>query len=142
MCNRQAFHHHAKARHHWKKQMWAKKKEQWAKSRGFGRFYPPVNVQELDDQYVLFLYAPELTKSDFKIALVDRLLTISADAKPAEDAKWRRQEFEAGGFKRQFELNDKIDTESIAAEYQDGVLKVTLKKLEGFQTSRSEITVA
>lgn len=144
MCNRQAFHHRAKARHHWKKQMWAKKKEAWAKARGFGpgRFYPPVNVQELDDQYLLFLYAPELSKADFKISLVDRLLTISAEEKTEDDVKWRRQEYTAGGFKRQFELNDKIDTESISAEYEAGVLKVTLKKLEGFQTSRSEIIVA
>ncbi len=144
MCNQHAFHQKIRAHHAKKRQRRAHYFEQWAKHKGFGQnhFTPPVNVQEDDDKYVLFLYAPSLTKADFKIALTDRLLTISADAKEQDAAKWRRREFEPGGFKRQFELNEKIDTESIAAEYKEGILKVTLQKLEGFTTKRSDITVA
>jgi len=144
MCNQQAFHQKTRGRHGRKRRRRAHFFEQWAKHKGFGHHsaHPPVNVQEEDDKYLLFLYAPELSKADFKIALTDRLLSISAAAKEQPAGKWRRREFEAGGFKRQFELNDKIDTESITAEYKEGVLKVTLQKLEGFTTTRSDITVA
>ena len=144
MCNRQAFHHHAKPHHGHRRRHRDHKFQQWAKARGFGpgRFYPPVNVQENDDHYLLFLYAPDLEKSDFTISLTDRVLTISAPSKDAETQKWRRQEYTAGGFERQFELNEKIDTEGIEAVYEEGVLKLTLPKLEGFTTSRSEIEVA
>ena len=141
MCNRQAFYHKWKSHHRHHR---ARKFERWAKRFGAGRFYPPVNVQELDDRYELFLYAPELTKDDFKISLTDRILTIEVEEQEQstpENSTWRRKEFTPGGFRRQFELNEKIDTESINAEYAEGVLKVTFSKLEGFETIRQEISV-
>lgn len=145
MCNRHAFHHHWKSHYPKRWHRRAGKFEKWARARGFsGRIYPPVNVQELDDRYELFLYAPELTKEDFNISLTDRILTIEVEEKEAatpENSRWRRKEFSPGGFRRQFDLNEKIDTESIEAEYADGVLKVTLSKLEGFETVRQDIQV-
>lgn len=115
-----------------------------------GRFragweYPPANVQEYDDRYELFLFAPGLSKADFQVSVVDQTLIISADPPPAESEDafhWRRKEFRTRAFKRRFELNDKIDTTGITAEYQDGVLRVTLPKIEGYHTSRQDIDVA
>ena len=121
---------------------WAKKhqqfREQW--------FRPPVNVQELDDAYEIFLVAPGWTKKDFQIALSDNILTISVEKKQEEEieegASWRRREFVPKSFQRKFELNEKVDMEAIKAKYENGILQLTLPKLEGSETFRKDIFVS
>lgn len=104
---------------------------------------PPVNVEEDDDKYILHLYAPGYEKSDFLIATIDKTLKISVEKiENEEKTQWRRQEYAPKGFTRQFELNDKVDTSAITAKYENGVLIVSLPKLEGFETSRQEIQIA
>ena len=105
---------------------------------------PPVNVEEFDDKYELSVFAAGYSKKDFDVKLQNEMLTISAkslDKQETEGGNWRRKEFQADGFERQFILNEKVDKEAIDAKYEDGILKVSLKKLAGFETSRSEIEV-
>ena len=148
MC-RKAY-YHQKKHHHPRHGHWMTGgMDRWAKRRGAFRsswFYPPVNIQELDDRYEVFLFAPGLTKEDFEISLKDNLLTISAKEKHQDETSgggyWKRKEFVAGGFERKFELNEKIDLDSIKAKYEGGVLQLTLAKLEGEETFRKDIFVA
>ena len=146
MCYKAAYHSkwksHPKAWHHDKM-----KRKAWRRARrfGYGWSYPPVNVQELDDRYELYLYAPGLEKEDFKLSLTDNILTVSTEPKETEmeeSARWKKREFVQRSFERHFELNDKIDKESISAAYKEGVLQITLKKLEGFETNRQDIVIA
>lgn len=102
---------------------------------------PPVNVRETDNSYELFLYAAGYDKGDFKISVTDQVLTISVESKQDAESNWKRQEYQQNGFTRQFELNEKTDTSAIAATYQDGVLMLSLPKLEGFETTHKEITI-
>lgn len=145
MCGRQAYHsgHWAK-HHHYGKGYGHPARKFWKKmARAFN--YPPVNVQELDDRFELLVYAAGYNKSDFQLKLKDDLLIISAEKQKNDDGtatNWRRKEFYAGGFERQFELSEKIDKAGIAAKYTDGVLVVTLPKLEGFETKSQDIFVA
>ena len=132
-------------RHHFKrkfKKMMAHKIAKHNRRHGRGHF-PKVNVQELDDRYELYVYAAGYSKSDFKVDLTDNTLTIAVDkiANDLSENHWRRQEFRPRKFERQFELNDKIDKDSIAAKYEDGVLKITLAKLEGFETVRKAVEI-
>ena len=144
MCNRRAFYNHWNQHHSAK---FNRRGEHPAKKFWKGKFnaafnHPPVNVEESDDQYVLYLYAPGLEKSDFLIATVDQTLSISVEKKEEEQMSWRRKEFSPGGFKRQFELNEKVDKTTISAKYENGVLEVTLPKLEGFETARQTVEIA
>ena len=146
MCRRSYYH---QKKHHHKHGHWMTgNMERWAKRRGFssGWFYPPVNIQELDDRYEVFLFAPGLTKEDFEISLKDNIMTISAKEKAHSEAEeggyWKRKEYAAGGFERKFELNEKIDLDSIKAKYEEGVLRLTLSKQEGEETFRKDIFVA
>ena len=144
MCNRKAFynhwnqHHTAKSGRHGEhpgRKFW-KEKFQATFSQ------PPANVDESDDKYVLYLYAPGLKKTDFLIATVDNTLSVSVENKNEETQSWRRQEYSPGGFKRQFELNEKVDKTTISAKYENGVLEITLPKLEGFETARQKVEIA
>ena len=102
---------------------------------------PPVNVRETDNSYELYLFAAGYEKSDFVISMTDHVLNISVEDKQAEKGDWKRQEYTPKGFVRQFELNEKTDKSAIAATYKNGVLILSLPKLEGFETSRHEIEV-
>lgn len=151
MCRKSFYHQRENYRnkyHHPKHGHWmAGNMEKWAKRKrfGFDQFYPPVNVQELDDCYEIFLVAPGLEREDFNISLVENVMTIAVDKKEMkekeENGRWKRKEFSAGGFQRKFELNEKIDLDSIKAKYGDGILHITLSKLEGEETVRKEIFV-
>ncbi|MDG1433266.1 MAG: Hsp20/alpha crystallin family protein [Saprospiraceae bacterium] len=122
-------------------------KEKWAKKgkMGFDQSYPPINVKELDDRYEIFLVAPGLKREDFNISLVENEMTILVNNKEKEAKEagviWRRKEFSFGRFQRRFELNEKIDLASIKAKYGDGILHLTLLKLEGEETNRKDIFV-
>ena len=152
MCRKSFYHQRENYRnkgHHPKHSHWmAGKMDHWARRKrfGFDEFYPPVNVQELDDRYEVFLVAPGLERADFNISLVEHVMTIAVEKKETaekeEAGTWKRKEFSAGGFQRKFELNEKIDLDSIKAKYEDGILQVTLSKLEGEETVRKDIFVA
>ncbi len=142
MCYRHASHEKWQAHHEYRRRRKAEKFRRWAKA--YGHHQPPVNVRELDDRYELFLFAPERENEDFKLALRDRILTISAPAPAAneEQGNWKRREYQAREFERQFDLNEKIDVENISASYENGTLLVSLPKLEGQETFRQDIPVA
>ena len=148
MCHHKAY-HSKWGRHHRHKHGCGRGYHRYKKfmdSRfGMGWMYPPVNVKELDDRYELFVYAPGYAKEDFQVKLKDNTLIIAVDREGNEvvdSPNWRRKEFNPREFRRHFELNEKIDKAAISAQYNDGVLLVTLPKLEGFETSRQDIIVA
>ncbi|MCB0595616.1 MAG: Hsp20/alpha crystallin family protein [Lewinellaceae bacterium] len=104
----------------------------------------PVNVRELDDRYELDLFAPQLSREDFQLELVDRTLTISITASKEEEVELGqriRQEYRPRGAERSFMLNEKIDLDNIKAAYAEGVLKVILPKLPGQVTQRRDVDV-
>ena len=142
MCYRSASYEKWQAQHAHRRRRRAEKYRRW--TQGTTAPLPPVNVRELDDRYELYLFAPERKNEDFQLALRDRILTISAPAPEAteEQGIWKRREFHAEAFERQFELNEKIDVEHINASYENGTLLVQLPKLEGQQTFRQDIPVA
>jgi HSP20 family protein len=117
-------------------------KKAWKESFKAALNNPPANVKELDDRYELHLFAPGYEKSDFVIALKDKNLSISVENKKDTEQNWKRQEYTPKGFLRQFALNDKIDKAAILAKYENGVLIISLPKLEGHETSRQEIAIA
>ena len=120
----------------------ASRRREWKEKFMSMTSQPPVNVKELDDKYELHLFAPGYEKKDLIITMVDRNLSISVEDKNEDQSSWRRVEYNLKGFKRQFELNEKINTESIEAAYTNGVLIISLAKLEGFESSRQEIKVS
>ena len=123
---------------------------QHANQGRFGRHFEgrhqaqtPVNIRETADYYELFVFAPGLSKDAFNVSIADDVLVISAVAGNDEakgKSQWVHHEYQRGGFERRFQLNSKIETESITARYNDGVLELMLPKAPG--TSAQEIAVA
>jgi len=107
--------------------------------------YPPVNITESKEAYILDILVPGWSKEDFKINVENNVLTISAEKKAeqkAEDQKQIRREFNFRSFKRSFTLDESVDAEKIQAKYDNGVLNLQLPKKEQAQPKTKSITVA
>lgn len=98
------------------------------------RQLPPVNIKESDAYFLVEVVAPGLKKEDFNIEVENGLLTISSEAKAerVEEnvGKYTRKEFTAASFKRAFTLPETVNEEAINANYSDGILVLTLPKIE------------
>ena len=129
---------------------------QWGKGKmgGFWRgqmsrfAQPPVNIEETDAQYTISLYAAGLVKDNVTLTVKNDVLAIaypgtigSTDSESVEPSKYSYQEYNQGAFERQFQLNNKVLTDSISAGYADGILKVTLPKNPATNVPAQTITV-
>lgn len=98
----------------------------------------PVNIRETDKTYEVEVMAPGLKKSDFKVSLDGKQLSISLDHKEEQKEGggkegYLRQEYRHQSFSRSFLLDDTVDANNIAAIYNDGVLHLTVPKKEEAQ---------
>lgn len=85
------------------------------------------------------------SKEDIKLQLRDNLLLISGERKAEtthdqEGATWTERSF--GSFARSFKLPKHVDAEGISAKCDNGVLTVTVPKLEEPKPEVQEIPIA
>lgn len=94
---------------------------------------PAVNISENEGNFVLEFAIPGFKKEDFNIEVDNDVLTISAEVNHESDEKtdtYTRREFSVSSFKRAFTLPETISEDAINAIYEEGILKITLPKLE------------
>ena len=104
--------------------------------------YPYVNIGEYKDEIQVVVEIPGASKEDVKLQLHNGMLTISGDRKvptDSKDSQWLRREISYGSFSRTITLPEQIDAEKVTAEYTNGLLRVTLPKLEAAKPK--EITI-
>ena len=105
---------------------------------------PAADVHETTDAYTLELDLPGMTREDVALSVLDDTLTISGERKDerTHDAeRYHRNERRLGTFERHFEFPVPIDAAQVAADYDNGVLKVTLPKREDARPKQIEIKV-
>ncbi len=106
---------------------------------------PATNIVEEKDAYELELAVPGYDKNDFKIDLENNVLTISSSKEEKHEEKnkdYSRREFTSTSFFRSFTLPETVETEKIGAKYENGILHVTLPKVEEVKKIAKEIKVA
>ncbi len=106
--------------------------------------FPPVNIVEKPENYLVEIAAPGLEKTDFNVKLEGNILTISTEQKEKVEEstdKMIRKEFSYRSFKRSFTLDEKIDAENISAKYENGILKLELPKKENLKAGAREINI-
>ena len=98
-----------------------------------GTAYPKVNVYEYQDRIGIIAEIPGLKKKQLNIEVENGVLTISGDKHGIEEqdgATVLRRELKASSFKRSFELGEQLDSDSINANFNDGILSISIDKKE------------
>jgi HSP20 family protein len=114
-------------------------------SGGLKRWSPAIDVAEEGDKLVLRADLPGVGEDDVKVELNERTLTISGERKSShEDRKdgYYRLERAYGSFSRSLRLPEGVDAESIHAEFNNGVLEVTVPKPAARQPKRVAINAS
>ena len=109
-----------------------------------GMSVPAVNILETKKDFKLKIAAPGFKKNDFKLEVQHGLLTISGEMKMEKEEKeerYTRQEFSYSTFRRSFTLPENIKADKIGANYEDGLLTVTLPKVMIEEKPKVQIAV-
>jgi len=95
-------------------------------------FTPQVDIFETEKEITLLADIPGVKSDKLNIDLRDDILTITGDVEPVESSAEEDVliEYETGRFYRQFTLSEVIDQSKIDAKLGDGVLRLTLPKVE------------
>ena len=105
-------------------------------------FEPRVDIKEKKNEYEIEAELAGLTKNDISLNMEGDTLILKGEKKSQEtkeDQNYHRSERLYGSFCRTFRLSDEIKRDAISAEFNNGVLKVTLPKTE--QTKPKEIHI-
>jgi HSP20 family protein len=112
----------------------------------FGNFWSPaVDIREREDAYLVELELPGLTKDDVKITMENNILTIQGEKKHEKEEKrgdYHRTERVYGSFQRSFTLPSSVKNDKIEAQYKNGILTVSLPKVEEAKPKAIEVKVS
>lgn len=92
---------------------------------------PTINIIDSNGVYKVKVSAPGFKKKDFKVAVEDGSLIISAEKseeKKEEQRNFVRKEFSASSFSRSFRLPENVTLGDIKANYKNGLLNITIIK--------------
>jgi len=101
--------------------------------RSWGAFTPSVDVREDEKEVTVKAELPGMEEKDIEVNLADNGLTIKGEKKAEKEEKgkdnWYR-ETRYGAFHRFIPLPEGLDREKVDARFKNGVLTVTLPRLE------------
>ena len=94
-------------------------------------FAPPVDIYEDEHNITLKMEVPGIDEKDIDVRIENTTLTVHGERKFEKEEKeenFRRVERQYGSFTRSFTLPSAVDTGQVSANYDKGVLKISLAK--------------
>ena len=107
-----------------------------------GAWMPNVDIYENKDQIVLEAELPGMNREDFDLSIENNIITLHGERrfeKKDDGDNYHRVERAYGTFTRSFTLPQTVSADGAAAEYKNGVLRVTLPKREEVKARRIEV---
>jgi len=105
---------------------------------------PAVDIFETEHDVVLKAELPDMKESDIDVRVEKNTLTLSGERKYEKEFSEEnalRTERYYGTFSRSFTLPNTIKQDGVKAEYKNGVLTVTLPKLEEAKPKQIKVAV-
>ena len=109
---------------------------------GRGRFAPPLDVSEDDENIYIKADLPGMDTDDVEITVDRGVLTLRGEKEHTEEKEerdYRRVERSYGRFERSVRLPNYANPDDADATFSDGVLNVTVPKTETAQARRLEV---
>src|SRR5690242_7816005 len=106
---------------------------------------PAVDIFETEHELVVKADLPDIDPKDLDIRVENNIVSIRGErkfeSKVSED-KYLRVERAYGSFSRSFSLANSVNSEAIKADYQNGVLTLTVPKREEAKPKQIKVNVA
>ena len=105
---------------------------------------PVVDIEESAEAYTIRAELPGLSKEKVKVTVENGVLTLSGERdleRRVETKTFHRVERSHGTFTRSFTLPDDVDSESVAANFKDGLLEIHIAKREEALPKSIEVRV-
>ena len=109
-----------------------------------GTAYPKVNVYEYEDRIGIVAEIPGLDKKQLNIEVENGVLTVSGDKHGVHEddgAKILRRELKSSSFKRSFQLGELLDGEGVKANFKDGILSISIPKMEPVKPKKTFVKI-
>jgi HSP20 family protein len=105
--------------------------------------FPPVNLQESKDGYLLSAELPGVSSENIDVQIEGSTVTLSGQRKPGgtpgDGVSVHRRERQFGNFRRAFDLPSEIDLDRARATHKNGVLTLQLPKSPAVQPRQIEV---
>jgi HSP20 family protein len=105
---------------------------------------PSVDIYETEHELVVKADLPEVDPKDLDIRVENNLLTIRGERKfekKVSEENYLRVERAYGSFARSFTLANTVNSEAIKADYQNGVLTLSIPKREEAKPKQIKVNV-
>ena len=116
--------------------VWKSPRTSWA---------PAVDIYETEHELVVKADLPEVDPKDLDIRVENNILTIRGERKfekKVNEDNYLRVERSYGSFSRSFSLANTVNPEAIKADYNNGVLTLTIPKREEAKPKQIKVNVA
>ena len=105
---------------------------------------PAVDIFETEHELVVKADLPDVDPKDLDIRVENNILSIRGERKfekKVSEDKYLRVERAYGSFSRSFSLANTVNSEAIKADYQNGVLTLTIPKREEAKPKQIKVNV-
>jgi HSP20 family protein len=118
----------------------------WPVSTGFSTMLeermPKVDIIDRDNEVFIKAELPGIDKKDVEVSVTDHTITIKGSSRKEEKEEkgdYYRSEITQGAFSRSLPLPAEVNIDKSQAKFKDGVLELTLPKIES--TKRRSIKI-
>jgi len=109
-----------------------------------GEWAPSIDVAETDEEIVVTAELPGVKQEEVDISIADSVLTLKGEKKEEKEVKeknYHRIERSYGSFQRSISLPTGVEASKAKATYKDGILRVTVPKVEEAKPKQIKIDV-
>jgi HSP20 family protein len=106
--------------------------------------YPLLDIKEDKEKFIIDIEVPGVDKNDLKISIKKDNLIIQGEKKEEkkkEEESYLRVERSYGNFMRSVNLPAEVNQSNITAQYNNGVLKITLPKIQKEKAKELEVKI-
>jgi len=107
-----------------------------------GGYYPPLELSDTDESVMVQAELPGLKPEDIELSVEGSVLTMSGEKKESSekaDGNYHHSERRYGSFRRVVTLPSEVNTEKVTTEFDNGILTITLPKVQESRRKRIEV---
>jgi HSP20 family protein len=111
----------------------------------YGAWAPNVDIYEDKERLILEAELPGMSLDDFEISVENNVMTLRGERKfekKTEGDNYHRVERSYGSFTRSFTLPQTVTADGATADFENGILRVSLPKREETKARKIEVSGA